>query len=66
MQAGSADEFFEAEEIFSNSDSHDGQNSIASTDYAPSAEPRKRSSFSNIELGVPLYSNGRASRKRSK
>jgi hypothetical protein len=54
-EAGSADEFFEAEEIFSNADSHGGQKdadmiSIASTDYAPGAEPRKSSPFSNIEL----------------
>jgi hypothetical protein len=70
-EAGSAEEFFEAEEIFSNSDSHDEQKdsdmiSITSTDYAPSGEPRESSPFSNIELGVPPLSNGRASRKHSK
>jgi hypothetical protein len=70
-QAGSANEFFEAEEIFSNSDTHDGPKDvdmiyIASTNYAPSAESHKCSPFSNIELGVPPFSNGRASMKCSK
>ncbi|GJN35281.1 hypothetical protein PR202_gb24034 [Eleusine coracana subsp. coracana] len=60
MEAGSADEFFEAEEIFSNADSHDGQKdadmlSVASTDNStPSAEPRKISPFSNFELDIDI------------
>lgn len=57
METGSADEFYEAEEIFSNADSHDGHAdmlSVASTDYSPtpSAEPRKSSPFSNFELDI--------------
>ncbi|GJM95354.1 hypothetical protein PR202_ga12077 [Eleusine coracana subsp. coracana] len=60
MEAGSADEFFEAEEIFSNAGSHDGQKdadmlSVASTDNStPSAEPRKSSPFFNFELDIDI------------
>lgn len=59
MEFGSTDEFFEAEEIFSNPDSQDGQKdadilSIASTVCAPSAELRKISTFSNFELDIDI------------
>ncbi|TVU49536.1 hypothetical protein EJB05_00849 [Eragrostis curvula] len=59
MDAGSADEFFEAEEIFSNADSHEGQKdadmlSLASTDYTPNTEPQKSSPFSNFELDIDI------------
>uniref|UniRef100_A0ACD5Y0P3 Uncharacterized protein n=1 Tax=Avena sativa TaxID=4498 RepID=A0ACD5Y0P3_AVESA len=61
VEVCSADEFFEAEEIFSNPDSHDGRKdaetlsiasmlSIASTDCTSSAEARKISPFSSLEL----------------
>lgn len=55
IEVGSTDEFFEAEEIFSNPDSHDVHKdadtlSVASTDSTLSAEVRKVSPFSNLEL----------------
>ncbi|KAE8776633.1 formin-like protein 12 [Hordeum vulgare] len=55
IEVGSTDEFFEAEEIFSNPDSHDGHRdadfrSIASSDRTSSAEARKISPFSSLEL----------------
>ncbi|CAM0949390.1 unnamed protein product [Alopecurus aequalis] len=60
IEVGSADEFFEAEEIFGSPDSHDGHRdaetiSIASTDCTPSAEARKISPFCSIELNSDIY-----------
>ncbi|EMS58418.1 Formin-like protein 12 [Triticum urartu] len=55
IEVGSADEFFEAEEIFSSLDLHDGHKdadfrSIASSDRTSSVEARKISPFSSLEL----------------
>ncbi|KAM0828268.1 hypothetical protein ACQ4PT_067651 [Festuca glaucescens] len=59
IEVDSADEFFEADEIFSNPDSHDGHKdaetlSISSTDCTPSAEARKISPFSSLELNSDI------------
>ncbi|XP_021302349.1 formin-like protein 12 isoform X2 [Sorghum bicolor] len=61
MDVASTDEFFEAEELFSNTDSQEGNKdadtlSIASTDYTstPSAERWKNSPFSNFELNIGI------------
>ncbi|KAM0843525.1 hypothetical protein ACQ4PT_057652 [Festuca glaucescens] len=59
IEVDSADEFFEANEIFSNPDSHDGHKdaetlSISSTDCTPSAEARKISPFSSLELNSDI------------
>ncbi|KAL5224492.1 hypothetical protein ABZP36_011131 [Zizania latifolia] len=56
-EVGSADEFFEAEEIFSNPDSHDGHKdadilSIASSEGTPSAELMKIAQFPRFELEI--------------
>ncbi|KAG8093043.1 hypothetical protein GUJ93_ZPchr0012g21951 [Zizania palustris] len=56
-EVGSADEFFEAEEIFSNPDSHDGHKdadilSIASSEGIPSAELMKVTQFPHFELEI--------------
>nr|XP_034586833.1 formin-like protein 12 isoform X6 [Setaria viridis]XP_034586834.1 formin-like protein 12 isoform X6 [Setaria viridis] len=65
MDVASADEFFEAEEIFSNADSQEGLKdadtlSIASTDFGPTprAEPQKNSPFSNFELDIGIDQSG--------
>jgi hypothetical protein len=61
MDVASADEFFEAEEIFSNAESQDGNKdadtlSMVSTDYirTPSAECWKNSPFSNFDLNIDI------------
>ncbi|XP_035820013.1 formin-like protein 12 isoform X6 [Zea mays] len=61
MDVASADEFFEAEELFSNADSQEGNKdadtlSIASTDYTstPSAERWRNSPFSNFEPNIGI------------
>ncbi|KAL6847320.1 hypothetical protein ACP4OV_023173 [Aristida adscensionis] len=59
MDAGSADEYFEAEEIFSNAESQDGLKdadiiSMASTDQSPSAEPRKTSLSSSFQPDIDI------------
>ncbi|CAL5090352.1 unnamed protein product [Urochloa decumbens] len=61
MDVASADEFFEAEELFSNADSQEGHKdadtlSIASTLNGPTprAEPQKNSLFSDFELDIGI------------
>uniref|UniRef100_A0A0D9W2W9 Formin-like protein n=1 Tax=Leersia perrieri TaxID=77586 RepID=A0A0D9W2W9_9ORYZ len=59
MEVGSTDEFFEAEEIFSNPDSQEGQRdadvvSTTSTDCTPSAELMKDAQFSHFEPEIGL------------
>ncbi|KAF8776703.1 hypothetical protein HU200_003432 [Digitaria exilis] len=65
MDVASADEFFEAEEIFSNADSQEGHKdadtlSLASADFGPTprAESRKNSTFSTFELDIGADGSG--------
>ncbi|PUZ67588.1 hypothetical protein GQ55_3G447900 [Panicum hallii var. hallii] len=65
IDVASADEFFEAEEIFSNADSQEGHKdadtlSVTSTDFGPTprAEPRKNSPFTNFELDICINGSG--------
>ncbi|XP_039839916.1 formin-like protein 12 isoform X2 [Panicum virgatum] len=65
IDVASADEFFEAEEIFSNADSQEGHKdadtlSTTSTDFGPTprAEPRKNSPFTNFELDIGINGSG--------